>query len=178
MISARRVADKGDCAMARDILDGLTRAQKDLAFTTGGLADALQPPMMARQVAEIDRTCGRQEAARTQWQRLAGLDVNGSPLAVAIADDAREHLGSARTAEDRRRLEAALASATATLESGGTSNPGSLDTRAALLLTALGQAGEARQSFRRVFLYPDRNLSHAMARAAMNDLPPEREGQK
>lgn len=178
LISARTSADKGDCATTRDILDGLTRTQKDLTFTTGGLADALQPPLMARQVAEIDRACGRQEAARTQWQRLARLDGNGGPLAVGIADDAREHLGSARTPEDRRRLEAALASATATMESGGTSNPGSLEYARALLLTALGRAGEARQSFRRVFLYPDRNLSHAMARAAMNERRSEREIQK
>ena len=69
LISARTAADKGDCSAARDILDGLTREQKDLAFTTGGLADALQPPMMARQVAAIDGTCGRQDAARDAMAR-------------------------------------------------------------------------------------------------------------
>ena len=100
---------------------------------------------------------------------LPARDVDGGPLAVAIADDARERLGSARTPQDRRRLEAALESAAATLESGGTSNPGSLEYARALLLAALGRSADARQSLRRVCLFPDRNLSHAMARAAMND---------
>jgi hypothetical protein len=35
------------------------------------------------------------------------------------------------------------------------------------LLAALGRGAEARSAFRRVFLYPDRNLSHALARAEL-----------
>jgi tetratricopeptide (TPR) repeat protein len=179
LISARTAAAKGDCSAALGILDALPREQKDLTFTTGGLADSLQPAMMARQVATIDRTCGRQDEAVTQWRSLAQPRGSESgPLAVAIADDARERLGSPRTPADRRRLEEALESATDTLASGGTSNPGSLEYARAWLLAELGRVGESRQSLRRVFLLPDRNLSHAMARALLNDLPPDREIQK
>ena len=61
---------------------------------------------------------------------------------------------------------------------GRDQQPGVAGVRARVVLAALGRIGESRQSLRRVFLLPDRNLSHAMARAAMNDLPPDREVQK
>jgi hypothetical protein len=179
LVSARVASAKGDCATAREILDSLTRAQKDLPFTAGGLADALQPPLMARQVADIDSICGRRDAARTTWQQLAkGLAGQGGPLTVAIAAEARERLGLPRTPEDRRRLEEALTSASRTLDTGGTSNPGSLEYARATLLAALGRTDEARQSIRRVFLYPDRGLAHVMARSLLSDLRAERGQQK
>jgi tetratricopeptide (TPR) repeat protein len=179
LVSARVASAKGDCATAREILDSLTRAQKDLPFTAGGLAEALQPPLMARQVADIDSICGRRDAARTTWQQLAkGLAGQGGPLTVAIAAEARERLGLPRTPEDRRRLEEALTSASRTLDTGGTSNPGSLEYARATLLAALGRTDEARQSIRRVFLYPDRGLAHVMARSLLSDLRAERGQQK
>jgi hypothetical protein len=36
-----------------------------------------------------------------------------------------------------------------------------------MLLEALGKNTDARESLRRVFTYPDRGLSHALARAAL-----------
>ena len=67
----------------------------------------------------------------TQWRGLAkARDGDGGPLAVAIADDARERLGSARTPEDRRRLEEALESATVTLAVGRDQQPGVARVRA------------------------------------------------
>jgi hypothetical protein len=172
LVSSRVAAAKGDCAAARDILDSLAREQKDLPFTTGGLADSLQPPMMARQIAAVEWTCGRQDQARARWGRLAkGLSGDNGPLAVAIADEARERLGVSRTPDDRRRLEESLEAATRTLDSGGTSSPGSLEYARASLLAALGRIDETRTSLRRVFLFPDRNLSHALARAMIRDLP-------
>ena len=41
----------------------------------------------------------------------------------------------------------------------------------AVLLAALGRTKESRQSLQRVFVSPDRNLSHAMARGALRELP-------
>ena len=179
LTSSRTAAAAGDCVTARDILDSFTREQQDLAFTAGGLADTLQPPGMARQAAAVEWACARRDAAQSRWQRLAnGLNGDGGPLAVAIADEARGRLGLSRTPENRRRLEEALETTTRTLESGGTSNPGSLEYARALVLAALGRADESRQSLRRVFLYPDRNLSHALARTAMNDASADRGDKK
>ena len=107
-----------------------------------------------------------------------GLDGDGGPLAVAIADDARERSGIAR---ERQRIVGAWRSARERHGHAGIGRdqqPGVARVRAALLLAALGRAGESRQSLRRVFLYPDRNLSHAMARAAMNDARPDRGDKK
>jgi hypothetical protein len=164
LTSARVAAGTGDCTAARRIVDALPREQQGLPFTSGGLADTLQPATMTRQLAAVDWSCGRKDAARAAWDRLAKGFGGDSPLAVAIADEARVRLGVARSAIDRRHLQAVLESATRTLESGGTSNPGTLEYARARLLAALGRTDESRESLRRVFLFPDRNLSHAVAR--------------
>jgi tetratricopeptide (TPR) repeat protein len=167
LVSARLAADKRDCATALEILDGLPAERPDLPFTTGTLADALQPPPMTQQIAGIEGQCGRDAAAREHWTRLErALTGSASSLEVAIADDARARLGHARTEEQRRRLEEALGSATMTLDSGGSSNPGTLEYARALLLAALDRKEEGRAALQRAFLFPDRNLSHALARAA------------
>jgi tetratricopeptide (TPR) repeat protein len=171
LTSARRAADAKDCRAALAIVDTLPAERQDLAFTRGTLADALQPATMARQLAAIEGLCGRPIAAKPRWQRLAGpLESGGAPLAVAVADDARARLGRPRTPAQRTRLEAALASATATLESGGSSNPGSLEYARGLLFAALGRTKEARQALQHVFILPDRNLSHSLARAALREV--------
>lgn len=86
-------------------------------------------------------------------------------MALAIADEARQRLGKVRPADQRRRLEDAIEAATRTLDSAGTTSPGLLELARASLLVALGRHDAARESRRRVFLYPDRGLSHALARA-------------
>jgi tetratricopeptide (TPR) repeat protein len=165
--SARAAADTGDCPAARAILDSFTREQASLPFTAGGLDDTLAPPTMARQVAGVESACGRAAAARARWERLSRpLASGGSPVAVAVADEARRRLGRPRSPAERRRIEEALAAAARTLETGGTSNPGLMEYGRASLLAALGRTAESRRSLQRVFVYPDRNLSHAVARAA------------
>ena len=93
-------------------------------------------------------------------------------MAVAIADEARARLGESRTADQRHRLEAALDAATRTRDSGDSSNPGYTELARASVLAALGRVDESRRSIERVFLFPDRNLSHAWAHAMMQDLTP------
>jgi hypothetical protein len=120
---------------------------------------------MARQLAGVESACGRAAAAGARWQRLVGpLAAGGSPIAVAVADEARRRLGRPRSPDDRRRIEEALAAAVRTLETGGTSNPGLMEYARASLLATLGRTAESRRSLERVFLYPDRNLSHALGR--------------
>jgi tetratricopeptide (TPR) repeat protein len=168
LTSARAAAGSGRCPVALGALDSLPREQKELAFTAGGLADTLAAPAMVRQIAAIEGTCGRRAAARASGERLERpltTSAGGAPMAVAIADEARRRLGKTRTADQRRRLNEALAAATRTLESGGTTSPGLLELARASLLAALGRHDESRDSWRRVFLYPDRGMSHALARA-------------
>ena len=167
LTSASLAAAAGHCVTSRQMLDSLSLEQAGLAFTNGGLADALAPPAMAQQVAAIEWACGRRPAALARWERLArALASDGAPMSLAIADAARARLGRARTAAERVRLENALEAATSTLDSGGTSNPGLVEYARGALLGALGRADESRESLRRVFVFPDRNLSHALARAA------------
>ena len=164
--SARLAAEGGGCPAALGILDALPREQKDLAFTAGGLADAVGAPALVRQIAAIEWTCGRRDAARTRWQRLERpLSASGAPITLAIADEARKRLGKPRTADQRRRLEDALDAVTRTLDAGGTSSPGLAELARASLLAALDRRLEARRSWKKIFVYPDRNLSHALARA-------------
>ena len=168
LTSASMAAGTGHCDTSREMLDSLSQEQPGLAFTSGGLADALAPPAMAQQVAAIEWACDRRTAARARWDRLArALAGDSAPMSLAIADAARARLGRARTAAERVRLERALEAATSTLESGGTSNPGLMEYTRASLLGALGRRDESRDSLRRVFVFPDRNLSHALARAAL-----------
>jgi hypothetical protein len=168
LTSARVAAAAGACQAARGILDSLPSERRDFDFTRGGLADALHPAPMARQIAAVEWTCGRQAAARARWVRLERpLTTGGSPLAVAVADEARRRLGRPRTAGGRRRLEEALESVTRSLESGSSSSPGSTEYIRSLLLDALGRGADARRSRTQVFIHPDRNLSHAFARTAV-----------
>jgi tetratricopeptide (TPR) repeat protein len=173
LTSARIAAASGQCPVALGILGSVPREHKELGFTAGGLADAVAPPAMVRQIAAIEWTCGRRAAARARWERLERpLTAGGAPMAVAIADEARQRLGKTRTADHRRRLDEALDAATRTLDSAGTSSPGLVELARASLLAALGRVDESRRSQKKVFVYPDRHLSHALARAILpNALP-------
>ena len=168
LISTRLAADSGQCKAALAMLDDLPRERQDLPFTRGTLADALQPPAMARQVANIEATCGRDRAARERWSRLEQLSgARAAATELAIADGARGALGHQRTDEQQRRLEMALESVTLAVDSGSASNPGVLEYSRGLLLASLSRKEESRAALRRVFLLPDRNLSHALARDAL-----------
>jgi tetratricopeptide (TPR) repeat protein len=166
LVSARLAAANGACTAALDMIDNLPRERQDLPFTRGTLTDALQSAAMVRQMAGIEGACGRDAAARERWSRLEQA-AGGSPTDVAIADEARGRLGHQRSEEQRRRLEAALESVTLAVDSGSSSNPGALEYSRGLLLASLGRKDESRAALRRVFLFPDRNLSHALARDAL-----------
>lgn len=173
LASASAAADAGNCSGARTILDAMPQEQAGLPFTAGGLADVLQGPPMARQVAALDAACGRDDAARATWQRLArAIEKDNAPLTIAIADEARARLGRPRSADEQQRLEHSLASATRALDTGATSNPGLTELARASLLAALGRTKESKEAMARVFIWPDRNLSHALART-FRGLPPE-----
>jgi hypothetical protein len=68
------------------------------------------------------------------------------------------------------RLEAALSAITAVVESEDAASPGTALCVQARLRAALGRVAEARECLARVFQFPDRNLSHALARRLQLDL--------
>lgn len=166
LASAAWASTHGTCPGALEIVEALSREQPGLPFTAGGFGDALQAPVNARQVAGIDGACGRPGEAQRLRERLAlALSRDGgNALSLAIGDQARQQLGRARTEAERQRLEDALTSASRTMNAGGTSNPGLLELARAMLLRSLGRTAESREALQRVFVFPDRNLSHALAR--------------
>jgi tetratricopeptide (TPR) repeat protein len=168
LTSARVASEEHHCDIARQILDSLPVEQAGLAFSKGGLADVIATPTLSLQAGAIESACGRSVEARQRWERLAHpLSADGPPLTLAIADTARQRLGRPRTPAERARLEHAVENAAATLESAATSSPGVIEYARGILLQALGKNDEAREALRRVFTYPDRGLSHALARAAL-----------
>lgn len=168
LTSAQVAADAGKCDTATKTLHSLSTEQPGLPFTKGGLDDVVRSPVLAQQVAEIESRCGQAAEARSLWEKLAEpLAADGAPLPLVIADAASRRLGRPRTAGEHARLERALDSATATLESGGTTSPGLIEYARGELLAALGRTADARESLHRVFTYPDRGLSHSLARAAL-----------
>jgi len=125
---------------------------------------------MQLQLARVEAACGRADAARRRWTTLAGGQRNASPAATAIAYEAAASLGAPGDATAPERLEAALAAITEVIESDAAESPGTALYVQARLRAALGRVDEARQSLARVFLFPDRNLSHALARRFELDL--------
>ena len=174
LISATLAAKARRCGAAQQILDSFAGEQAGLPFTSGGLSDVIASPLLSLQVAAVESTCNKGADARAKWERLSRpLAADGAPLTLAMADAARERLGRPRTSAERARLERALESATLTLESAGTSSPGLIEYARGALLAALTRTSEARESLQRVFTYPDRGLSHALARAAISSLSSE-----
>lgn len=166
--SARAAAVYGKCNEAVALLDSMSHERQDLTFTRGGLADVYEPPSMARQIAVVESACGRAPAARARLERIErALSTATAPISVALLADTSRQLGKAVTSDLRRRVEAALEEAGRVLESSGTSGPGQMELARGLLLASLGRGAESREALRRVFLYPDRGLSHAMARGAL-----------
>jgi tetratricopeptide (TPR) repeat protein len=166
LASARAAAAAGSCGSALATLDAISREQPDLAFTAGGLSNTLGAAPMQLQIADVEAACGRRDAASGRWETLArSLQADAAPVTMAIADAARARLGRARTAAELATLQQALGAATMAIESASTSSPGLVEYARALILSELGRADEARASWQRVFLFPDRGLSHALARS-------------
>lgn len=168
VISARVASELGRCEEALGLIDSLAAEQQGLEFTRGGLGDLLDQPVLAQQAAATEWTCGRRAQARARWEHLARLAPASGPMNVAMASAAARRLARTPGSADRTRLQAALAEASRALSTGSTSNPGLMECARGLLLQALGRDTESRKSLRRVFLFPDRNLSHALARAALH----------
>jgi hypothetical protein len=169
-LGARAAADAHRCDAALTMVDGVSRADPAMPFSSEALEAAASDPWTQLQLARVEAACGRADAARGRWTRLSEARRNASPVATAIAYEAATSLGTAGDAASPARLEAALGAITAVVESEDADSPGTALYVQARLLAALGRVDEARVSLARVFLFPDRNLSHALARRFELDL--------
>jgi tetratricopeptide (TPR) repeat protein len=169
-LGARAAAGAHRCDAALTMVDGASRADPAMPFSSEALDAAASDPWMQLQLARVEAACGRADAARRRWTTLAGDRPDASPAATAIAYDAARSLGTSGDAPSAARLETALSAITAVVESEDSALPGTALYVQALLRAALGRVDEARDSLARVFLFPDRNLSHALARRLQLDL--------
>jgi predicted Zn-dependent protease len=169
-LGARAAADAHRCDAALTMVDGVSRADPAMPFSSEALEAAASDPWVQLQLARVEATCGREDAARRRWTTLGKDRPDDSPTATAIAYEAASSLGTAGRAPTAARLEAALSAITAVVESGDSEAPGTALYVQARLRAALGRVDEARESLARVFLFPDRNLSHALARRLQLDL--------
>jgi hypothetical protein len=169
-LGARANAEAHRCDAALTLVDGVSRPDPEMPFTAEALEAAAADPWMQLQLARVEAACGRAEAARRRWTTLARDRADASPAATAIASEAASALGTPDAAPSPARLQAALSAITETVESGDASAPGTALYVQALLRAALGHVDAARESLARVFLFPDHNLSHALARRLQLDL--------
>jgi len=129
---------------------------------------------MQFEIAGVETTCGQEGAARDRERGLSRTEGKGGPLARAVAADAVRTSGETLSAGILQGLETALDELTAMLEDGDASSPGLVAYSRARILRVLGRDADARQALASVFAYPDRGLSHLLARLLREDLDSSR----
>jgi tetratricopeptide (TPR) repeat protein len=159
---ALALAKQGKCDAAQQIADQLGSAVSDISFTKDGLQPFVTSSRTNFLLGKIDRQCGRAEASR---QHFADATAKTNPSDLVWAWLAAKELPGFDQDQWTSRLQSALESANRMIESSGFA--GWWLYNAGMLNRALGQEKEAKESFRRVFLSPDRLLSYHLAREAM-----------
>jgi tetratricopeptide (TPR) repeat protein len=169
LLRAADIARRGACAPALAAIEELARPAPDLSFTTGGLADVIQRPVSQLQIAGVEARCGQSTHARDRWLALerAGSATDASPFHTALGYAAARARTGADADSWRPRLVRALAGVDATIDASD-DGAGSLHYVRALLLDALHRPAERDAALLAVLRLPDRNLSHHLARAALD----------
>jgi tetratricopeptide (TPR) repeat protein len=167
---AQALARSGRAAEAVAILEALEQPMPGLDFTRDGMAAFVGGARVQHAIGEIYAACGRLTQAREHWERsLTGQDW---PYQKAVpAYLAALRLGSVDERAARRELETSLERSQDFLERG-TAFPGIATYAQGLHLRALGREAEAQQRFHRVFLLPDKRLSHFLSRRALEGHDP------
>jgi len=186
-LRARDAATHQRCDEALAIVDRLAQPVDALAFTRDGLEPFLRTSRMQFDIAEIEASCGRSDAARRRWQSIITTvnAVNTSNTGNSINDIVPAYESAQRLCEaganDCRaaalrawqpRMQQALDTIDTRTQGIGLSVAGMSRNTQGLLLAALGHTAEARQRFREALLAPDSLLSHHLAREALDTLPP------
>jgi tetratricopeptide (TPR) repeat protein len=160
VVGAHAAASTGRCETALTLVDDASAPDSPIA------ADAV----MQLQLARVEATCGRRDAAGRRWTKAAReTGADASPSQVSTAYEAARAMGGATDAQWTPRLEAALGAADAMVDAGDSNLPAALYTQARLR-AALGRMDQARESLTRMFLVPDVHLSHALARLLQREL--------
>ncbi len=137
-----------------------------LAFTRDGLDAILGSARVNYLLGEMDLKCGRAEDASAHFRRAAESAGNGG---IVWAWQASKKLGNYDDAQWRTRLESALDQAKLNIEEA--SNTASWLYMAGMLEQALGNTEAARANFRKVFLFPDRQLVYHLTRVEETSAP-------
>ena len=166
-----RTAGGSDRPMRRGAWRGWTRWRRSSRAWPSQPAGLAICSRSRRCLTRWPRSSGRAAGARqarARWERLAGAAVQPQPderrdrrarcRALGRADGPAERAASRPRSPTRRARSTPAARAT----------PALTECARGLLLQALGRDAESRRSLRRVFLFPDRNLSHVLARAALH----------
>ena len=170
IVSARTAARAGRCESALTQLDTLSAVGGGIALDRDSIERAAREPAMQFEIAGVETTCAREGAARDRERALSRTEGKGGPLARAVAADALRTSGETLSTEALQRLKTGLDELTATLEDGDASSPGLVAYSRARILRVLGRDADARQALAGVFTYPDRGLSHLLARLLREDL--------
>ena len=167
LLRARQLSDRGTCDEALHMTRTLNQEVPGVPMTKGGLANLVESPTVQWQIARLERTCERDGVATVRLERFADWPAeNAGAMRLALAADAWRLLGRPLDGRQRARVEEQAMELGELTESG----EGSGMTRwiRGLLLEALGRGDEARAAWRSVLHLPDRNLSHQLARTALD----------
>jgi len=164
LLHAQTLAGSGRADKAVSILQTLEEPVTGLDFTRDGLSAFVEGARVQHKIGEIYAACGRPADARDHWQRA--VKAEDWPYQKAVpAYLAVRQLGGADEASARAELQASLERSQDFLR--GTAFPGIATYAQGLHLRALGRESEAQERFRRVFLLPDKRLSHFLSRRAL-----------
>ncbi|HVN02808.1 MAG TPA: hypothetical protein VMT86_00245, partial [Bryobacteraceae bacterium] len=140
-------AQAGQCDSALGIVNAIGAEVPGLPFTKDGVQPFVDAPRTQYRLAQVEAQCGRAEAAKERWRRVA------ASADVAWAWRAAQKLPDYQEAQWRARAQAALAKSAS-------------PETAAMLEFALGKSTEARARVEQILLLPDRHMSHHLARLA------------
>ena len=154
------LASTGNCKEALDELSQLNQPQPGMTFTQDGMDPLIAAARVQLQVAQIDRTCQRDNAATAILKNVASRT---DPEDIVWAEKAAHMLPAYDAPEWHSRLLAALQQE----EPRALTHPYSMYITG-LLQQQLGNQEQARADFRQVFLMPDELLSYHLTRLAQS----------
>lgn len=153
---ALSLAKAGKCDAALEITRVIGDPVEGLSFTQDGLALFISSARTQLLIGQVEGACGR------KTDRLIQVANAHGPSGLFWAQQAARELPGYDAGAWWARLEAALRLAVPDAEASATALY-----NAGLMNQALGHTVGARQQFERTLLLPDRNMSHHLARLAL-----------
>lgn len=152
LLQAKSMAEDHNCASAEGFLDA---QMHDLAF-------AGESARSYAMLAGLASACGMKDKVQLLFSKAA---TSKDPADLPWVMQAERTLGTYDSAHSKQRLESALATVNDRLARA--SHTGMDTLTLGRLQAAAGQMKQAKESFRTVLLLPDANMSHHLARLAL-----------